>query len=67
MPVFNVLNKFSMLEPHLSEAEEFELIKTCTDAVFKLPAGGILHDEKSKGKSDVVRKEVSQTCENSET
>eukprot|EP00118_Oscarella_pearsei_P020078 m.216312 g.216312 ORF g.216312 m.216312 type:complete len:1058 (+) comp39860_c0_seq3:99-3272(+) len=47
-----------MLEPLLNEADEFDLIKTCTDAVYRLPSAHSLHDEKSsKGKSEAVKKD----------
>ena len=47
-----------MLEPQLSEAEEFDLVKTCTDAVYRLPVSIMRDDKSSKGKSEAVRKEV---------
>lgn len=48
-----------MLDPQLTEADEFDLIKTCTDAVYRLPRVETLHDDKvTKGKSEATKKDV---------
>jgi hypothetical protein len=52
-----------MLEPQLSEAEEFDLVKTCTDAVYNLPISTMRDDKSSKGKSEAARKEEMEAAD----